>query len=188
MPLEIEAKIKVDSCEPVRSRLKALGARRLYRITETNRIFDTPDQSLFRRGSGLRVRTCRGEGEVPGSTLTFKGPALAGAYKSRNELETQVADAASTVDILAALGYRIVITFEKRREEWYAEGLHVSLDEVPRLGSFVEIEGPDEAGVRRVQERLGLADSPSISRSYIALLIDHARERGLAFESVTFDG
>lgn len=187
MSLEIEAKIKVNSCDGTRDRLRELGARRVYAILETNRIFDTPDQSLFGRGCGLRVRTCTGEGDVPAGTLTYKGPLQPGAIKSREELETTLGEPDAAVAILAALGYRPVITFEKRREEWELEGLLVELDRLPRLGCFVEIEGPDEMSVRRVQERLGLGSESTITDSYIALLIGHARENGLPFERVVFE-
>lgn len=187
MPLEIETKVKVDSCDAARSRLEELGARHVCSVLETNQIFDTPDQALFRRGCGLRIRTCRGEGSVPAATLTFKGPQRPGALKTRDELETPVGDADAAMAILEALGYRAVMTFEKRREEWELDGLTIELDELPRLGCFVEIEGPDEPSVRRGQERLDLDDRPSITATYIALLIDHARQNGLDFSKVTFD-
>lgn len=187
MAVELEAKIKVDSCDSYRERLAGLGANHVYTIIEINRIFDTPDQSLFKKGCGLRIRTCSGTGDVSAASLTFKGPQQAGPFKSREELETHLGDADAAVSILHALGYAAVITFEKRREEWNLDGLSVELDEVPRLGCFVEIEGPDEPSVRRVQQQLGLADKPSISDSYIALLINHARANGLAWDHITFE-
>lgn len=186
MARELEAKIKVVSCEPVRAKLQTLGAGRIYKVLEQNSIFDTPDQQLFKRGCGLRVRTCAGEGDVPPATLTYKGPQEASTLKSRDEIETHVSDSQATMAILHALGFQPVIAFEKRREEWQLDGLSIELDEVPRLGCFVEIEGPDENTVARMQDKLGLAGEPSIQDSYIALLINHARENGLPFECIRF--
>jgi adenylate cyclase, class 2 len=186
MTLEIEAKIKVESCEPARERLRELGARQVCSVLEINQIFDTPDRQLFGRGCGLRIRTCCGQGDVPPATLTYKGPQQAGPLKSRPESETGVLDPQSTRAILEALGYSPVITFEKRREEWEFEGLQVALDEVPRLGNYIEIEGPDEQQVSNLQHRLGLGDRPCIRDSYIALLINHARENHLSADRITF--
>jgi adenylate cyclase class 2 len=186
MALEIEAKIKVDSCAGARARLGELGARRVYDVLETNELYDTSDQQLFRRGCGLRIRTCRGEGDVPRPALTHKGPQQAGLLKSRDEIETEVTDPTALGDILKSLGYVPVIIFEKRREEWELDGLKIELDEVPRLGSYVEIEGPDEASVRALQARLGLGGHPSIQDSYVALLIDHARRNDLPWDVIRF--
>lgn len=187
MSLEIEAKLEVDNCDATRDRLRCLGARWVYTVVETNAIFDTADRQLFARGCGLRVRECKGDGDVPSSTLTYKGAQQAGAFKTRPEFETGLADAAAAKDILKALGYDAVMVFEKRREEWALDGLTVELDEVPRLGCYVEIEGPDEAGVRDLQARLGLGDQPSIRESYIALLIEHARENHLDWHDIRFE-
>jgi len=185
--LELEAKIRVDSRDAVRRRLRSLGARWVYEVLETNRIFDTPDQRLFHQGCGLRVRSCRGAGQVPAATLTYKGPPRAAALKSREELETHVGDPDQTGAILQAVGFKPVITFEKRREEWELDGLPVELDEVPGLGCFVEIEGPDEPSVNRIRERLDLADHPTIRESYVALLIDHVRQKGLSRDEIRFE-
>ena len=40
MPLEIEAKLKVDSHAAVQAKLRAVGAERLGQVLETNHIFD----------------------------------------------------------------------------------------------------------------------------------------------------
>lgn len=187
MGQEIEAKIKVESCDPTRERLRELNARCIYTILEVNRIFDTPDRDLFKKGCGLRIRTCRGEGAVPAASLTYKGPQRPGPFKSREELETTLGEPDNAVSILTALGYTPVITFEKRREEWELDGVVVELDEVPRLGCFVEIEGPDEAAVHCVQDRLQLGSRTPITDSYIALLINHARANNLSFDTIRFD-
>ncbi|MBI4579547.1 MAG: class IV adenylate cyclase [Planctomycetes bacterium] len=186
MPLEIEAKIKVDSFDAVRARLVELGAERLCRVLETNRILDTADRRLLSSGRGLRIRTCEGEGTVPPATLTYKGPQQAGALKVREELETGLDDPAAAIAILGGLGFEPALVFQKRRETWRLPEVTIELDELPRLGCYVEIEGPDEPAVTRTQTALGLAAEPLIRTSYIALLIDHARANGLPHDRVVF--
>ena len=49
-------------------------------------------------------------------------------------------------------------------------GCLVELDELPDIGAFVEVEGPDEKTVFAVSESLGLAGEP-ISESYLAMVL-----------------
>jgi adenylate cyclase, class 2 len=180
--LEIEAKFRVGSHEPVRERLRALGAQFIERVLETNHILDRADGALRRDGCGLRVRVTSGAGEggLVRATLTYKGPRRAGALKSREEIEVEVGSGERLVEMLHRLGFQTVLWYEKRRESWGLEDCRVELDEPPRLGLFVEIEGPDEERIRAVQLDLGLRDEQLVRESYVELLCDFCREAGVA--------
>jgi adenylate cyclase, class 2 len=139
--VELEAKIKVDSHDDVRASLRRAGATFVGRYVEQNTIFDRADGSLRRSGCGLRVRSVETvEGERMDATCTFKGPVQASEYKRREEVETRVADAEGLVRVLVAVGFESAVTFEKRRESWRLDGCRVELDDVPLLGTFVEVE------------------------------------------------
>src|SRR6185436_13595210 len=143
--MELECKLAVDSHEPVRETLRAAKATRVGRVREINRLFDRADGSLRAAGCGLRIRRVTVlEGTGPGGSVTFKGPVQAGAYKLREEIETPVADPDAMERLLTALGYKVHVAFEKLRETWRLGGCLVELDELPRLGDFVEVEGPDD--------------------------------------------
>ncbi|HOW73217.1 MAG TPA: class IV adenylate cyclase [Phycisphaerae bacterium] len=186
MPLEVEAKLKVDDHAAVRERLRALGALCQGQVTETNRIFDSPDRTLLAGGRGLRVRSSvTADGRTLG-TLTYKGPLRPSDLKSREEIETKLEDPQATAAILTALGFVEVVRFEKRRESWHLGDCHIELDEVPYLGCYVEIEGPGEPAIRRVQADLGLAQRTHIPSSYIALLAKHCRAHDLPTLPITF--
>lgn len=180
MSLEIEAKLKVDSHEPVRNRLAAMGAAYVGRVLESNHIFDTADGQLLAGDRGLRVRTCQVEdGPAIKATFTYKGPREDMALKSRPQLETVVEDGETVVRILTALGFREMVHFQKRRETWRLGECAVELDTLPYLGCYVEIEGPHERDVRDVQEQLALGHVAHEPESYIALLADHCRRNNL---------
>lgn len=171
MSTELESKISVSSHEPVRGRLRAAGAAYVGRVLEINRILDDADGRLLRDGCGLRIRrvdVLDGRGSKP--TVTFKGRKMPGRFKQREEWESEIDDADALASILAGLGFTDRIVFEKRRESWRLGSCAVELDEVPKLGLFVEVEGPDEAGIDAVLGLLELSDQPSIQESYIALL------------------
>jgi adenylate cyclase class IV len=44
------------------------------------------------------------------------------------------------------------------------------LDQLPLLGDFVEIEGPDEEKIATAQEKLGLSDLSHIAEGYASLV------------------
>ena len=90
--------------------------------------------------------------------------------KKRQEIESEINDASSFYKLLSALGYEQVLVVEKKRRLWQYGNCEVALDQLPDLGDFVEIEGPDEKDIANVQNILGLSESPHISKSYASLL------------------
>lgn len=190
MTEEIEAKVRVASPEAVRRRVAALGAEARGPVLEVNRLFDDAEGSLRAGGAALRLREERRprDGAVVRTTLTWKGPQRPGELKRRVETETTVGEAGPVGAILAALGFRETFRYEKRRTAWDVGVCEVVLDEVPHLGWFVEVEGPDEASVRRTVADLGLADEPTIAESYVHLLAAYLEAAHLDAGRATFGG
>ncbi|GIW77591.1 MAG: hypothetical protein KatS3mg104_2654 [Phycisphaerae bacterium] len=187
MTIEIEAKMKVSDLGVVRSLLEKMDATRSAEIFEINTFFDTEDRSLLAADQGLRLRVNRNmsTGEET-YVYTFKGPRLHGKLKSREEIELAVCNPRDAERFLMALGFVRVLSFEKRRYKWKLDECSIELDELPYLGAFVEIEGPDEETVLRVREKLSLANAPIIKSSYIAMLMAYLQENGVHDRSVTF--
>jgi len=189
MPIEIEAKMKVPDHASVRAMLKEAGATKSGEFLETNTFFDTEDRSLLAADRGLRIRQNRNTGSGREEfILTLKGPRLHGQLKSREETEVTVGDVRMMTSVLEQLGFRVVLSFEKKRESWLLNGCHVELDEVPHLGTYVEIEGPGEEKVMNVREQLRLSDRPLVKASYIALLMTYLQEHGQTDKHVRFKG
>jgi adenylate cyclase class 2 len=178
MPNEIEAKMRVPDHGPIRERLRRLGAEPEGVAIETNVIFDRPDHSLQAAGAGLRVRRAKDveAGRVK-QTITYKGKLQTAALKTREEVELVVSDGDGVL-LLERLGFVKIFSFEKRRETWELDGCHVELDELPRLGTFVEIEGPGESAVMPLREKLGLGQSPLISTSYVGMMMRSLEQAG----------
>jgi adenylate cyclase class IV len=80
--------------------------------------------------------------------------------------------------ILGGLGLTEVFSYEKRRTAWHVADCEVVLDELPRLGWFVEVEGPSEESVLARLADLGLAGEPIIREAYMTLLSEHAARSG----------
>ena len=188
MSTELEAKFKVAAHEPVRKALTAAGAEHLGRVLESNHILDRPDGSFRAQGKALRVRAFDVlEGPPRAATLTYKGPVQASRYKSRSELEVEVADAETALSILQAAGFVVALLFEKRRETWRAGQCLVELDELPLLGRFVEIEGPTESAIAALQDQLGLGHLDHVASGYVAMLARHCAEHNLPDRSIRFE-
>jgi adenylate cyclase class 2 len=187
MPIEIEAKMKVANFDEVLKALEKLGAQRVGEIFEINTFLDTEDRSLLAGDQGLRVRTNRDVATGAETIVcTFKGPRLHGALKSREELELDVASARDAEKLFEALGYERVLSFEKKRRKYKHAGCSIELDELPHLGTYVEIEGPDEAAVQKVRDALGLAKVPVIKGSYVGMLMSHLQDHGRHERVVSF--
>jgi adenylate cyclase, class 2 len=171
MPTEIEVKMRVESHDAIRSRLSAAGGARRGVTEEVNTFFDSPLAELRKSDRGLRVRRNRRQGQADELVVTYKGPKQQrGQYKVREEIEVGVTDQDSLVVLFERLGFGVTLRFEKTRETWELLGCTVELDDLPQLGRFVEVEGPDEASVRRAVEALGLAGVPTVKESYAELI------------------
>jgi len=161
---EVEIKFRVGDLEPVRRRLAALGATHVGAEHEENLIFDEAGGRLRAADELLRLRRDRH------ATLTFKSPLPDQRYKVRREIEVEVGDFDAARDLLEALGYRVVASYEKDRETWRHAGTAVLLDRLS-IGSFVELEGEPDA-IDRVAQALGFDVARGITKSYLALLAE----------------
>jgi predicted adenylyl cyclase CyaB len=169
-------KFRLDDPAVLRGRLRACRARRIALVHETNRIFDTAERRLLAADCGLRLRRQRpldDAGPAAGTTLTYKGPRGAGPAKVREEVETSVADSGAAARILERLGFNEVIVYEKRRETWRLDDCEVCLDELPKLGWFVEIEGPSREAVETARGRLELSAATPLQETYVELAATH---------------
>lgn len=179
MSTELEAKMQVEDHAPLRERLRASGATRVGAVMELNTFFDTTNRSLVAQDKGLRVRhTCDFETGAERHVVTYKGPQQDGDLKHREEVELIADDGDQAALLLERLGYAPTLSFEKRRETWRVEECLVELDELPQLGCFVEIEGPDEEVVLEVRETLELDDRPLVKKSYIAMVDELLKSSG----------
>lgn len=163
--LETEVKFYVKDLQRVKTRLLDLKARLSQpRVHEVNLRFDTRAGDLRKKSKVLRLR------QDTEAKFTFKGPGkeLDGGVVSREEIEFIVGDFEAARKFLEALGYELIIYYEKFRTTYEINDIHVMLDEMP-YGSFVEIEGDDVDSLKNSAAELGLNWKVGIKKSYHAL-------------------
>jgi adenylate cyclase, class 2 len=169
MYIEIEAKLKVDSLETVEEKLRQSDAEFISEQFQKDSYLDDTASAFAETDSCLRLRQQRDNGGEK-ILLTYKGPKQKDNFKKRAEIEIKVDDFEAAQKLLLALGYRESIVVEKLRRLWRSDNCLVAMDDVAELGSFVEIEGPDDNSIAKVQKKLGLENIRHTSRSYADLL------------------
>jgi adenylate cyclase class 2 len=201
---EVEVKVPASHGE-VERRLRDADAERVERVTQVDTYYDAPHRDFAETDEALRLRQERRDldadddgssdaddcdsggaddrdpADAETTRLTYKGPLIDAASKTREEHETAVADGDAAAAIFDGLGFEPAAVVEKEREFFDLDGYTVTLDRVDGLGEFVEVEaeaseGADVDSVREgafdVLRRLGLDPDEQIRTSYLGLLLD----------------
>ena len=181
MKYEVELKFPVDNIKVVEDRLRELGGEILAVNVEVDLYYNHPSRDFAKTDEALRIRRV---GTV--NWITYKGPKIDEATKTRKELELPLADGETVAGdwskLLETLGFRPVSEVHKRRRKvfvaWQGRTVEVSLDEVDGLGTYVELElMADKNELDRARdcivalaEKLELGKSER--RSYLRLLLE----------------
>jgi adenylate cyclase class 2 len=175
---EVELKVRADH-EPVRERLAELDAEPQGIVEQVDTYYDHPVRDFAETDEAFRIRReTDDEGEA--ARVTYKGPLIEAASKTREEWETGVDDGATMASILEELGFSPAATVEKVRERFAYDGYTVTLDSVAGLGEYVEVETESEAvepareGAVELLSELGLDADDQIRTSYLGLLLEDA--------------
>lgn len=184
MALEIERKYLNVDLEEMRHRLSSLNAHCTGKHFESNWVFDTPQQDLFKSKRLLRLRRQEWSNAIH-HILTLKLPVTGSIsllnYKVGEELEIEVSDPFVTSSILASLGYTVYARYEKVREPWQLNGVEIELDILP-FASVLEMEGT-ESSIELAAADLRLDDISISTKNYHQLNQEWREQQGLPFES-----
>ena len=207
--IEVEIKLPLRQQENagketdrIAAKLCDMGLRQAARLRQRDTYFDNGAGEIRTGGRALRIRETEDlmQGRVT-AELNFKRPRMDQGSMTRQELETEVGQAETGRQILAALGYfPVPPEVVKERTEYRRENITACLDRVEGLGNFLELEiivpepegmtdggkkpagGGDagtEAALRRLEAllgELGYQMSDTVTRSYLSML----QKRGCA--------
>ncbi|WP_297465172.1 class IV adenylate cyclase [Thermococcus sp.] len=164
--MEAEVKFRVDF-EEMRRRIESVGAILVREEYQEDVYFSLPLPKL------LRVRKIENLGRA---FLTYKEIMDPGRNEEFDELEVEVSDFHTTVEILRRLGYEEDVTVRKRRLVYRLDSITFELNEVEGLGGFLDIEvisNDIEKAKRKIWEvakRLGLSEKDVEPRLYQELI------------------
>ena len=180
MQYEVELKFPLPDSRNVLARLASLGAVVASPVEQVDRYFNHPARDFGETDEAFRIRSV-------GATncVTYKGPRVDSATKTRREIEVSFADgpdaASQMAEVWQSLGFRFVREVRKTRTpltlDWHQCVYELAFDDVPPLGMFLEIElladevGRDAArdAILALAGELGLTNSER--RSYLELLL-----------------
>ncbi len=179
---ELEVKLYVSDLKKIEEDTQSLGAVLVQpRTFEINLRFDTSDGRLAQNMQVLRLRL------DTAARLTFKGPAQSyGGARLREEIEFVASDYETARIFLLALGFQVVMTYEKYRTVYDLDEVHITLDELP-YGNFVELEGENPENLQRVCRLLGLNWEAQSYASYSVLFERLKSAQGYPFRDLTFE-
>jgi predicted adenylyl cyclase CyaB len=179
--MEIEARVKVDDLEKVKSQLTGLGAEFYKEKVQVDSIFKRKGEELAPQGPGgfiLRVR------ESDKNTLTLKAlTEKAGVWV---EHETEVSNVEEAKQILLKADFSKVFTMTKKRISGRLGDFELCLDDIKELGTYIEValDSPDsrksKEKIVRLLNKLGFEESQIIHKGYVAMLFERL--------GVTFSG
>ncbi len=191
---EVEQKFRVTAPAALEARLVALAARFRDPVEQVDRYFAHPCRDFVKTDEALRLRRVGDEVAV-----TWKGPRIDSATKTRRELELGLGEVPAlpggprggqaTLDrwteLLEALGFRPVRDVAKRRRTarvlWQGTEVEAALDTVAGLGEFLELELQAAQGevplatasIESLARELGCGEPER--RSYLELVITASR-------------
>ena len=178
--IEVEIKLQVENKEKIEHDLQKLGFIPGYLVKESDIYFNSDTNDLRKRDMALRVRCC--ENLTTGETeavMTFKGPKLDQVSMTRKELETEISNPLVCQEILQLLGYVLIYPVRKFRQYYHLENVTACVDQVEKLGDFLELEIIAEEEKERenallqieeILETLGYRIEDTIRTSYLSML------------------
>ncbi|MGQ0536249.1 MAG: class IV adenylate cyclase [Methanobacteriota archaeon] len=172
---EVEVKFRLPDASKrgLEARLAALGAVATGTVDQEDVYFRHPARDFAKTDEALRLRREGGRAD-----LTYKGPKIDRATKTRVEHVTPVGSAGEAEAILSALGFtKVAPRVRKTRASFSLRQFTIAIDDVEGLGRFVEFEAAaDEETLGPVREELlalaaELGAGPPIRESYLELLL-----------------
>jgi len=180
MKYEVEQKFRLQRPDDLEDRLSELGTSFGPAVEQCDHYFAHPARDFATTDEALRIRSVGALNYV-----TYKGPKVDSATKTRREIELPIESSGVGADhfaqLLVALGFTSVATVRKdrRRTSVIVGGrpVEICLDYIEPLGWFAELEMVvDDAGldaaratVLELGETLGLTQVER--RSYLEMLL-----------------
>jgi len=175
--VESEAKYRISDYASLDRKLQSLGFFPSPTILQRDEYYDTNDKTLESLDYVVRLR--RTGAEV---VCAIKGPRVWTPRQeySRIELEFSVLSNESVKAELRKRDLHVTWFFEKRRTSYRnpTSGVSVELDEVPQIGTFIEIEGVLQDS-REIASKLGPALGHQERKNYREIFVEFMKAQGV---------
>ncbi|MFO7797281.1 MAG: class IV adenylate cyclase [Promethearchaeati archaeon] len=192
--IEVEIKVKLSDPENFHQEFEKHGGNYKLSLLHKDTYYNMPLGLRDFRNSdeALRIRKSieydkkEEERKQINFYLTYKGAKLDHTTKTRKEIETYIGNGEKVMQILEALGFREVLTVEKKRElyefDFHGNTIEVLLDFLPILNNhFIEVElkADTEEEIAQTREilfnflkKFQISKDESIRKSYLELILE----------------
>ncbi len=177
MKTEFEAKFYPINKDEIREGLENIGAKLIHPETLMPLVQFTNWTNGFTDIHYLRVRDEFGKIKFAAKRHARKD----GGIDDQKELQVEVSDFQTVVDILESAGLKGDYYQEKYREVWGLDGAEIVIDTCPELKPYIEIEAGSEQAVRDVASKLGFSWTDAIFTSTLEI---YMKEHNMSKEDV----
>lgn len=158
--IEYEATFCDINVDEIREKIKNLNGKLIKPMFNQKRtVFKFPKGHEI-KGGWLRVRD-----EADKITMALKIMESNKSIDGQKEIELIVNSYENAVNLLKTIGAREKAIQETKREIWKLDKVDLMIDWWPFLEPVIEIEGKNEADVKKVSEKLGFSWNKAIFNS-----------------------
>lgn len=175
---EIEIKLKVENVDEIREKILSLGAVFVKKEGELDEYFDFEDEKLKKEGKAFRIRNKK--------TVCFKESLESSEKKVREETEVNIDDYDGFVKFLDLSKLKKDFVKEKVRETFKKNNLEITIDTLPHIGIFLELEGPEKE-IDEIAAKLGFSKKDYIKETYMDLFDRFKKEHSLEEKDMVFE-
>ena len=170
---EIEVKAKLKNKKELLLKAQDLGITFGPAITQDDYTYET---SLSKDDPNWNIFRIRKQGNQTILTMKYKASSRS---RDNHERESVVDNAKEIADMLERVGYSLGVRIKKTRQTAKYKDLELCLDEIDKLGTFIEVEklAQDDVDVDEIQNdlwqlliRLGVNPSDRVHKGYDTLM------------------
>jgi len=135
--IEVEVKARIDNIDEIKQKINLLNAKFLKQETQIDKVFGNPifldsDNKAIEGGIISRIRVINDK-----KVLEFKEIMRTGGGI---EVESELNNLDDGIALLKKLGFEEAFTVSKVRETYSYKDFKICIDNVEKLGCFIEIE------------------------------------------------
>lgn len=177
---EIEVKANVSDLDVLLKKAEELGIVFGKPITQDDTTYET---TLSKEDPGWNIFRIRKQGDKTILTMKYKASSRS---RDNHERETSISNANEVADMLERVGYTRGISIYKQRRVAKYHDLEICLDEVKKLGNFIEAEklAEDDADVDAIQAelwdvlcKLGVQPKDRVHSGYDTLMYEFLKNK-----------
>ena len=170
---EIEVKAKLKNKKELLLKAQELGITFGPAITQDDYTYET---SIPKDDPSWNIFRIRKQGDKTILTMKYKASSRS---RDNHERESVVDNAKEIADMLERVGYSLGVRIKKTRQIAKYKGFELCLDEIDKLGSFIEVEklAQDNVDVDEIQNelwevliQLGVSPSDRVHKGYDTLM------------------